>query len=73
MKLRPRPSTRPRTTGRLVSAASHETAPVTAMISQNTPVTRAEAPIIPGVTASGWAIAAVPMAFMGWTDRGVRK
>jgi len=27
MKLRPNPSTRPRTTGRLVIAATHETAP----------------------------------------------
>lgn len=60
-------------TGRPVSAASQVTAPVSASASQNTPVTTAEAQIIPGVTLAACAIAAVPMAFIGWTESGVRN
>ena len=73
MKLRPNPSTSPRTTGRLVSAATHETAPVRAMASQNTPVTSPEAHIIAGLTVLACVTATVAMAFIGCTDMGVRK
>ena len=65
MKLRPNPKTSPRTTGRLVRAATHETAPVIAMTSQNTPVTSPEAQIIAGLTMLACVTATVAIAFMG--------
>lgn len=62
-----------RTTGRLVRAASRETAPVIPMPSQNKPVTTADVKIAPSAIASEWVTAIVPMTFIGCTDIGVRK
>ena len=63
----------PRTTGRLVKATSHDTAPVSPMTSQNRPVTIAGAKIAPPLIVAGCATAIVAMAFMGCTGMGVRK
>jgi len=73
MKPSPRPSTMPRTTGWRVIFWIQVAAPEAPRTPHTRPVKRPEAKMAPCVMPPAWVMAAVPIAFMGWTGIGVLK